>query len=236
MLVATYKERQNIESLIGKISQTAAPCDILVIDDSSPDGTSEAVRQIMRENSRVRLVQRPQKLGLGSAYLLGFREALSNGYSAVCTIDADHSHDPAQLADMLALLDRFDVVIGSRYCAGGRILNWGVLRRINSKVANSLARLFVSRTVHDFTSGYRIYRTALLRRMHLSALASTGYCMLVELIYEATAAGGRITEFPIVFKDREAGVSKINSGEITDWLKTLCVLWLRSRRARRRLF
>lgn len=221
IVLPTYNERANIEWVTRAVLRASAPADVLVVDDSSPDGTADLVRAIGAQEPRVALHQRRAKLGLGSAYLVGFRRALEMGYDAVCTMDSDRSHDPAHLPAMLALLDEADLIIGSRYCAGAKVEDFTVVRRVNSAVANGLAGLVLGVGIRDHTSGYRVYATSLLRRMDLESLRASGYSLLVELLHEARRCGARIVESPIQFKRRHAGSSKINLGEVAGSLVTL---------------
>lgn len=233
MVVPTYNERVNIEPLVTELLAVLPTVDVLVVDDSSPDGTSDVVRQIAAREPRVTLHQRPGKLGLGSAYLVGFRRAMEKGYAAVCTLDADHSHDPAHLPGMLAQLDGADIIIGSRYCRGGNVEDFTLARRVNSAVANGLARLVLGAGIYDHTSGYRVYATSLLEKMDLDSLRASGFSLLVELLYEARRYDARIVESPIKFKRRYAGSSKIRAGEILGSLATLARLRLHSGRRTR---
>ena len=226
----TFNEKDNIEPLVRRLLATSQLADVLVIDDGSPDGTGDAVRRIASRQPRVRLHERPEKLGLGSAYVVAFDRALAEGYRAVCTMDADHSHDPAHLPAMLAKLEDADLVIGSRYCRGGRVERWSLGRKINSAVANGLARLVLGADIKDTTSGYRVYSSRLLRAMKLTELRAKGYSLLVELLYHAVRSGARIVEVPIVFHNRLAGVSKISVREV---LGSLATLWRLERLALR---
>jgi len=233
VVLPTYNEKGNVEALAAQLLGLPANIDVIVVDDSSPDGTADLVERLAAGNPRIRLIRRPNKLGLGSAYLAAFEYALARDYDAVCTMDADCSHDPKHLPVMLERLAGADVVIGSRYCAGGRVEHFSAARKINSFVANALARRATGVRVRDATSGYRIYRTEFLRRMPLDALQSHGYSMLVELLYEAKRAGARIVESPIVFKNRASGDSKITFGEIFESLKTFGQIRTRARTSHR---
>ncbi len=228
IVLPTYNERENVAALIARIVGINDDLHVLVIDDSSPDDTAEVVRALSIAEPRVHLVVRPGKLGLGSAYLLGFEVALASGFDGAVTMDADHSHDPAVIENMLALKrNGYELVIGSRYVRGGSVENWSALRRLNSFVANLLARRVVGRDVRDCTSGYRYYSAELLTRMKRIGLKSTGYSMLVELLYEARVTHAVIGEVPIQFRDRVAGLSKISGLEVVESLWTLVRLKIR---------
>jgi len=223
IVLPTYNERENLERIVARILTTSDDLDVLVIDDSSPDGTGRLARALAANDSRVRVLERPAKLGLGSAYLLGMEHSLQNGYRGVFTMDADNSHDPATLPAMCAALAEADLVIGSRYVAGGTT-DQGATRRLNSAVANGLARNVLDLPTRDCTSGYRLYATEMLRRMPLARMRSRGYSMLVELLCTVVELGGRVTEVPIAFRDRSEGRSKVGAHEIWESLRTIARL------------
>lgn len=220
VVLPTYNESENIKKVIDRVLAINGALQVLVIDDSSPDRTSEIVDGIARENDRVKLIVRTKKLGLGSAHLMGFQYGIENGFDSVCTMDADNSHDPNRLLEMLRALRHADLVIGSRYVKGGIIRNWTLPRKLNSLFANTLARFSISSPVRDCTSGYRLYSIALLTRMNLNSLRSLGYSMIVELLQEATEKGAVIAEVPIVFENRTEGESKMGHVEIVESLRT----------------
>src|SRR5947209_13508151 len=194
VILPTYNERANIARVVEGVLAADERLEILVIDDSSPDGTGAAVREMAQRAPRVRLVERAKKLGLGSAYLLGFETAAREGFGSVCTMDADLSHDPCYLVEMLKLQD-YDLVIGSRYVAGARIEGFNLWRHMNSAVPNVLARRFIANDVQDCTSGYRLYSAPFLEELDFPALEASGYSMLVELLYEARLKRARVTEY-----------------------------------------
>jgi dolichol-phosphate mannosyltransferase len=200
--------------------------DVLVVDDGSPDGTANIVEAMRASEPRLALLRRSGKLGLGTAYLAGFAYGLKSGYPYLATMDADGSHDPSAFPAMLAQVDAHaaDLVIGSRYAPGGTVENFSAARKLNSAIANAVARTMLGLRVRDCTSGFRLYTADLLRRMRLDALRSTGYSMLPELLYEAALAGARIAEVPIAFRNREKGVSKVTLSEILSWMRTVAAL------------
>lgn len=232
VVIPTFNERGNIAQLLGKILGADERLDVLVVDDSSPDGTAAAVREFEGRTQRVRLHQRDRKLGLGSAYTIGFETAAREGFGTICTMDGDLSHDPAHLTEMLKLSPHCDIVIGSRYVSGGKIEGFNIFRKVNSFVANALARRFIGQDVRDCTSGYRVYSTSFLQRVDLSALEAPGYSMLVELLYEARVRHARLAEHPIVFKNRVEGKSKVSYREVIGSLRTLLLLKLRQLKTR----
>ncbi len=225
-MLPTYQERDNIRSTVSAVLAASPRADALVVDDASPDGTAQIVSAMIAADARVSLLSRTGKLGLGTAYLAGFARGLAAGYGMIATMDADGSHDPAALPAMFAHIDsgEADMVIGSRYAPGGTVENFSFARKLNSAVANGAARALLGLTVRDCTSGFRLYSACLLRRMRMEALKSTGYSMVPELLYEASAAGARIVEVPIAFRNREKGVSKVTVGEILSWMRTVAAL------------
>lgn len=226
VVLPTYQERENIRAMIAAVLDASPRTDVVVVDDGSPDGTAEVVATLSATQPRLALVRRAGKLGLGTAYVAGFRHGLDAGYAMIATMDADGSHDPAALPAMFARIDAgdADLVIGSRYAPGGSVENFSAARRVNSAVANAAARTLLGLRVRDCTSGYRLYTAALLRRMRLDALKSIGYSMVPELLYEAARAGARIVEVPIAFRNREKGVSKVTVSEILSWMRTVAAL------------
>ncbi len=225
VLLPTYNEVENIGPLIDKLMRQPATVEVLVIDDSSRDGTADRVRKKMGEfPGRVHLMEREGKLGLGTAYLAGFRYALKGGYKFVISMDADHSHNPKHLREILHMAKLADVVVGSRYIAGGGIRNWGPHRYLLSWGANTLARLILGLNARDCTSGYRCYRTRLIGQIDLDAIQSDGYSCLMELLAVCQRRGAVIREIPIVFHDRRAGQSKISHKEILKGFQTLFLL------------
>jgi dolichol-phosphate mannosyltransferase len=208
VVVPTYNERENIEEVVRRLF-AAVRADLLVIDDGSPDGTAELVESLSEGYPSIELIDRGEKLGLGTAYVTGFKRALQRGYEAVVEMDADLSHDPADVVRLLEALDEADLVIGSRYVPGGAIENWGAFRRRLSYYANVYARLILSLPVRDSTAGFRAYRASILRRIDLEGIRSEGYSFQIEMTRRVKKAGGRITEVPITFVERVAGKSKM---------------------------
>ncbi len=234
VVLPTFEERDNVGVMIDAVLAASQHVEILVVDDNSPDFTANEVRGRQVREPRIHLIVRAGKLGLGSAYLLGFKFALENGFDTVVTMDADRSHDPRHLNDIDALhREGYDLVIGSRYAPGGTIHRWNALRKLNSAAANVFARRIVGKQIRDCTSGYRSYSSALLKRIGTLQLESHGYSMLVELLYEAVLAKARISEIPIEFHNRVAGDSKISWREVAESLVTLGRLKLRQIRLAR---
>jgi dolichol-phosphate mannosyltransferase len=210
IVIPTYNERENIANLIDDVLREAPAADMLVIDDNSPDGTGQLVDEIGARRPQVRALHRPGKLGLGTAYVLGFHYAIEHGYDLVFEMDADYSHDPRYLPTFLEKAEQADLVIGSRYVPGGDTPNWSALRKFISSGGNIFARAVLRIPVKDCTSGYRCYRTTALRTLNLDAIRSQGYAFQVEMAYNIWKCGYRVREVPIVFVDRRVGKSKMS--------------------------
>ncbi|HEX6817774.1 MAG TPA: polyprenol monophosphomannose synthase [Ktedonobacterales bacterium] len=210
IVIPTYNERENIAGLIDDVLRAAPLADLLVIDDNSPDGTGALVDEIGARQPRVRAVHRPGKLGLGTAYVLGFHYAIEHGYELVFEMDADYSHDPRYLPSFLQAAQSADLVIGSRYVEGGGTPNWSALRRFISSGGNIFARTVLRIPVKDCTAGYRCYRTSALATLNLDAIRAQGYAFQVEMAYNFWKSGYRVREVPIIFVDRRVGKSKMS--------------------------
>jgi dolichol-phosphate mannosyltransferase len=192
--------------------------DVLVIDDGSPDGTAEIVDAIALADPHVTVHRRPQKLGLGLAYIDGFNRSLAKGYTCIIGMDADFSHDPAVLPEMVAALADSDLVIGSRYIPGGSTPNWKLHRRLLSRMGNLTARTLLGISVKDCTTGYRCWRSEALAKLDFDRIKLTGYGFMIETTYQTWLAGLRIREVPITFIDRREGQSKMSGGIIKEAL------------------
>jgi dolichol-phosphate mannosyltransferase len=214
VVLPTYNERDNLEPLVravrAELSDAAPDHTILVVDDSSPDGTGELADQLARADPHVRVLHRPHKEGLGQAYLAGFDVALREGAALVLEMDADFSHDPSYLAPMIDAAAEADLVLGSRYVRGGGIRNWGRIRRLVSRGGCWYARTVLGLPVLDLTGGFKCFRREVLEALDLSRIRSQGYAFQVELTYRALQLGFRVKEIPIVFTDRRVGQSKMS--------------------------
>jgi dolichol-phosphate mannosyltransferase len=222
--MATYNERENLADLVREIRLFAPQADVLVIDDNSPDGTGQLANELAAADSRIHVIHRAGKLGLGTAILTGMRYALEHGYDLFVNMDADFSHHPRYLPPLLAGMNRHDLMIGSRYVPGGGTVGWPLSRKIMSGGVNLLVRLLMRIPARDTSGGYRCYRTDLLRRTDLGHLVSHGYSFQQEVLYRCRQAGARIGETPILFEDRRAGSSKVNPKEVVRSLGI--ILWL----------
>jgi dolichol-phosphate mannosyltransferase len=224
VVVPTYNESENIERILHRIHESLPEAGILVVDDGSPDGTGDLVKAVAAELPDVHLLARAQKSGLGSAYRAGFAWGLEHGYDACIEIDADFSHDPGALPSVLAPLSQgWDVSIGSRYVEGGTIPNWAWHRHLLSRGGNQYAARVLGLGVADSTAGYRAYSAETLRRLDLDRIRAEGYGFQIEMTYRSKEQGARITEVPISFVDRTAGVSKMSSMIVVEAL--LLVTW-----------
>jgi dolichol-phosphate mannosyltransferase len=217
VIVPTYNERENIARLIETVLAQDARLEILVVDDGSPDGTGEIVDGIVTNNRRVHLLRRPKKLGLGTAYLAGFRWALERRYDCVFEMDADFSHDPAHLPQFLRAIENTDLVLGSRYREGKvTIVNWPIARLLLSYFANVYARAVTGLPVWDATGGFKCFRISVLDAIDLDRVRSNGYAFQIEMSFRAWKLGFGIREIPIVFHDRTEGQSKMSKSIIRE--------------------
>jgi dolichol-phosphate mannosyltransferase len=214
VIVPTFNEAANITELVHQFFAVADDVHLLVVDDHSPDGTGEIVEKLKRQYPNLDLLRREGERGLGRAVTAGIRRGLEQGFQAIGTMDADLSHSPAYLPQMLSLLEECDLVIGSRYIRDGGTVNWGTHRILLSWLANAFAAALLQVPAHDITSGYRLYRRKTLEWIQTEQVKSTGYSFEGELLYRAHEAGARIVEFPIIFHDRTLGVSKLHRSEI----------------------
>ena len=204
----TYDERENLERMIRALGEHDVS--VLVIDDSSPDGTGELADRLARELPHVAVLHHERKEGLGPAYLAGFRHALADGAELILEMDCDFSHDPADVPRLIAAAGEADLALGSRYVEGGSVGNWGLVRRAISAGGSLYARVLLGVGVRDLTGGFKCYRRAVLEAMDLDAISSKGYAFQIETTYRALRAGFRVVEIPIRFVDREEGGSKMS--------------------------
>lgn len=218
VVVPTYNEAATLPAVVERTVERTTEADLLVVDDASPDGTGRIADDLAAADPRVHVLHRPRKTGLGPAYRAGLGWGLQHRYELLVEMDADLSHDPDQLPDLLAGAERADVVVGSRYVPGGRIRNWPPHRRLLSAGGNWYVRAVTGMPVRDATSGYRVYRRAVLEEIGLAELRSDGYAFQVETLLLAWRAGFRITERPITFVERRQGASKISRAIVLEAL------------------
>jgi dolichol-phosphate mannosyltransferase len=221
VIIPTYNERENIGALLPQVLKLPR-FRVLVVDDNSPDGTAEVVARLASEEPRIGLLSRPAKQGLGTAYIAGFRRALSEGAAYIYEMDADFSHDPSYLPTLLAAAEtQYDLVLGSRYVAGGGTANWGIIRKMISRGGNLYARVILGLPVMDATGGFRCYRRRVLEAINLDEIHSNGYSFQIELVYRTLRAGFQIGEVPIIFPDRRVGQSKMSRRIVLEALLTV---------------
>jgi dolichol-phosphate mannosyltransferase len=209
VVVPTYDEAANIARLIPAILKQG-PMDVLVVDDGSPDGTAGIVRSIAEQDSRVHLLERKGKQGLGTAYVAGFKFAIQHEYEYIFEMDADFSHDPNEIPVFLERIKDADLVIGSRYTKGVRVLNWPIKRLLLSYFANVYTRILIGLPLNDATGGFKCYRRAVLEAINLEKIRSNGYAFQIEMSYKAWRKGFRLAEIPIIFLERQSGASKMS--------------------------
>jgi dolichol-phosphate mannosyltransferase len=210
IIIPTYNEVENLPPIIKEIFSHVPETDILIVDDNSPDSTGVLADKLSEEDTRIHVLHRSGKLGLGTAYIVGFKYAINNLYDVAFEMDADFSHDPRYLPDFLSKIAHADLVIGSRYVPGGSTPNWSLLRRLISGGGNIFARTVLGMSVHDCTAGFRCYRRTVLENIGLDTIQSQGYGFQVEMAYRSQKLGFKIVETPIVFMDRRVGKSKMS--------------------------
>jgi dolichol-phosphate mannosyltransferase len=224
VVVPTYNERDNVRLLLPAVRDSVPSADVLVVDDSSPDGTGDVVAQLAEDFGQISVLRRPRKQGLGSAYRAGFEYGLDHGYDVVVSMDVDLSHDPEVLPELLRLIEAgADAVIGSRYVPGGMTVDWPWHRRVLSRWGNRYTSFVLGLQVRDCTSGYRAYRAEALKEIDPGTTSAEGYAFLTELVRRLVRAGLRVMETPIVFRDRRYGTSKMSGRIVAEsmWLVTM---------------
>ncbi|MGD9986764.1 polyprenol monophosphomannose synthase [Pseudonocardia sp.] len=232
VVIPTYQERENIALIVKRVHASVPEADVLVVDDGSPDGTGELADEMAAADERVRVLHRTEKAGLGAAYVAGFGQALAGPYQVIVEMDADGSHAPEDLPELLAALESgggADLVLGSRYVPGGRVVNWPAHRQLLSRGANLYARLALGAPIKDITGGYRAFRRQVLEDLDISTVASTGYCFQVDMAWRTQQAGFRVREVPITFTERELGASKMSLEVMVEALYRIATWGVRHR-------
>jgi dolichol-phosphate mannosyltransferase len=239
IIMPTYNERQNLEAVAGRVRAALPEADLLIVDDNSPDGTGDIADKLAETDSHVQVIHRTGKAGLGKAYIAGFSWALEHSYDVIVEMDADGSHQPEHLPTLVGALAHADLAIGSRWVAGGKVVNWPKSREVLSRGANIYTRLMLSLGVRDATAGFRAYRASALRTISLDQVQSAGYCFQIDLTMRIAQAGLTIVEVPITFVEREHGASKMSNSiileafwRVAQWGTKKRVRQLRSRMAR----
>ena len=227
VILPTYQEAGNLERIVRAELAAVPGARVLVVDDSSPDGTGAIADALAAEHEAVDVLHRPCKSGLGRAYVAGFAHALRSGAGTIVEMDADFSHDPRHLPEFLALVGELDVVIGSRYMRGVTVVNWPMGRLLLSWLANWYARIVTGLPLHDLTSGYKCYRRQVLERLDIDAIRSNGYAFQIETVFRAWHSGFAVGEMPIVFVDRNVGSSKMSKRIVWEaiWMVWRMRLW-----------
>ncbi|MGP4111746.1 polyprenol monophosphomannose synthase [Streptomyces sp. 4N509B] len=235
VIIPTYNEAENLPPLVSRLRQRVPECDVLVADDNSPDGTGKVAEEIASADERVHVLHRPGKEGLGAAYLAGFEWGLARGYGVLVEMDGDGSHQPEELPRLLDALRGADVVLGSRWVRGGRIVHWPRYRELLSRGGSAYARLLLGLPIRDVTGGFRAFRAHVLADGLLTDVASQGYCFQVDLAHRAVRAGHRVVEVPITFVERTHGDSKMSRDIVVEalWRVTAWGIAARLRQARR---
>lgn len=210
VIIPTYNELENIRKMIPEVLNKSDDIDILVVDDNSPDNTGKYVEEKSRVEPRIKIIKRPYKMGLGTAYIAGFKYAIDNNYDLVFEMDADYSHDPKDIPCFLEAIKEADLVLGSRYINGVRVLNWPMKRLMLSYYASVYTRIITGLPVHDTTGGFKCFRIEVLKAIDLDKVKSNGYSFQIEMTYKAFKKNFRIKEIPIVFTDRAKGTSKMS--------------------------
>ncbi|MEO7121878.1 MAG: polyprenol monophosphomannose synthase, partial [Lacisediminihabitans sp.] len=224
VIIPTYNERENLESMVGRVLKSTPSVDLLVVDDNSPDGTGALAEDLAFHESRLHVLHRPRKQGLGAAYQAGFPWGLDRNYEVLVEMDGDGSHQPEQLHLLLEGLDHADLVIGSRWVTGGQIENWPRRRMLLSRAGSLYARVALGLPFHDITGGYRAFRASALKAIDLSTVASEGYCFQIDMLWHAYRMDLRIEEVPITFVERQFGVSKMGASIVREAI-TRVTLW-----------
>ena len=228
VIIPTYNERDNIQKIVREVLSVSEHTEVLVVDDNSPDGTGKVADEMAKASHRVHALHRSGKLGLGSAYIEGFRYAMSNGYDYVFEMDADFSHDPKEIPNFLDAALKYDVVVGSRYVGGVRILNWPIKRLMLSYGASMYTRMITGLKLIDCTSGFKCFRREVLESLDLDRIHSDGYSFQIEMSFLCQKKGFQLAEIPIVFTERKEGHSKMNRGIVFEALAVVWILKIKS--------
>ncbi len=234
VVIPTYNEADNIAAILTAVTTAVPEASVLVVDDGSPDGTGELVEKAVETDPRIHLLRGEGKRGLGQAYIAGFNWGLEHGYGFFVEMDADFSHDPAAIPDLLGAAAETDVVVGSRYIPGGGVVGWSKRRHLLSRAGNVYARLVLGFAVKDATGGFRCYRRAVLEAVDLPGVRSNGYAFQIDMTYRAWRRGFRLAEVPITFRERELGTSKMSGSIVREALVAVARWGLRDRLPGRR--
>lgn len=210
VIIPTYNELNNVQRLLPELLELYNDLDILIIDDNSPDGTGEYIKQLSQTENRVKIIQREGKLGLGTAYVTGYKYMLENGYDIAFQMDADYSHDPREISNFKKYINDYDLIIGSRYIQGVNVINWPMKRLLLSYFANVYTRIITGMPLKDSTGGFKCFKRKVLESINLDSIKSNGYSFQIEMNYKAWTKGFKLKEISIIFMDRVAGTSKMS--------------------------
>lgn len=228
VIIPTYNERTNIQNMIQSILALPGELNILVVDDNSPDGTGDYVKELSINNSRIHVLQRKEKLGLGTAYVAGFHYMLSHDFEIAVQMDADFSHDPKVIPQFLKAIEDYDLVIGSRYIQGVNVINWPMKRLLLSYFANIYTKIITGMPVKDATGGFKCFRREVLESINLDSIHSNGYSFQIEMNFKSFKKGFRCKEIPIIFMDRVEGVSKMSKKIVREAITMVWILRFKS--------
>ena len=227
VIMPTFNEAGNIHNAVTRLFEHNKEVDLLIVDDSSPDGTGQLADALAKSNKRISVLHRAGKEGLGAAYIAGFRWAFERGYDYLVEMDADGSHRPEDLPKLLAVCENFDLVIGSRYVRGGKTMNWPFYRQWLSRGGNVYARFMLGSKLNDMTAGFRVFNADFLKKFDFESINARGYSFQIEMAYRTIRSGGKAAEVPITFVEREIGVSKMSTNIVTEALLLMTKFGLR---------
>ena len=228
VIIPTFNEMENIPKLIPEVLSKAEGIEVLVVDDSSPDGTADYVEKLMQSNDKIHLIKRDYKMGLGTAYITGFKYALDHSFDYIFEMDADFSHDPIEIVNFLIEIENYDLVLGSRYISGVNVVNWPMRRLILSYSANIYTKIITGLHIKDATGGYKCFRREVLEAIDLDRIKSNGYAFQIEMTFKAWKKGFKIKEIPIIFVDRVKGTSKMSKKIVREAVIRVWKLRIRS--------
>ncbi len=228
IIIPTYNEKENIQKLIPELLGMYENLDVLIVDDNSPDKTGDIVEDMGKTDTRIHLLRRERKMGLGTAYIAGFKYALQHDYDYIFEMDADFSHDPKEIKNFLIAIKDYDVVLGSRYLTGVNVVNWPMRRLLLSYFANAYTRIITGIPVKDATGGFKCFRKKVLQTINLDSIGSNGYSFQIEMNFKAWKKGFKLGEIPIIFIDRAKGSSKMSRKIVREAIVMVWRLRLRS--------
>ena len=228
IIIPTFNELENVKKLIPDILNRYDNVDILIVDDNSPDGTADFVMEFGKTNESVKILKRQKKMGLGTAYVTGFKYALQHNYDFIFQMDADYSHDPKEIQNFLRMIESYDLVLGSRYLTGVNVVNWPMRRLLLSYFANLYTQIITGLPVKDTTGGYKCFRREVLEKINFDKIKSNGYAFQIEMTFKAWKKGFRIGEIPIIFIDRTSGTSKMSKKIVREAVTMVWKLRVRS--------